>query len=533
MMKKLSILAISLIIISISGVYSQVDTPEKALNSISKNVLQAQLGFLSSDWMEGRMAGDKGEAISADYIASMLRLYGVKPWGDYPDIKSTSNKNIDEYRTFFQNFIMVRRIPGDQEFKILSTTGTSKRAVVFNSGIDYTINPSRQAFEIEAPVVFAGYGFMNEKMKFNDLAGQDIKGKFILKISGVPAFVAEKMTKTEIYAARMEFENYLKSAGASGIIEFDPAKVLAGNPENTESGNISPSEDIPRPLVYQASYSLPDEKNPDEFIRMRVTRAVADEIVRNTGNDIGDYLKKADANESYNFRLMEGKFVFLRSAMKESAVAVKNILGIIEGNKKNEIIVLGAHYDHVGMNKGYIWNGADDNGSGTVGVMTIARSIMESGRKPDKTIVIALWTAEEEGLLGSEYFIRHAGVPIKDIKLNVNFDMISRYLSEDQQRKVVMTYTSSCKSFRDITDSNLKKYGIDLDVSYQPSADPPGGTDHRTFVAAGIPVMRFKPGHREEYHTPYDEVSTIDWDIMEKIVKISFANVWVLANTEW
>jgi Zn-dependent M28 family amino/carboxypeptidase len=111
--------------------------------------------------------------------------------------------------------------------------------------------------------------------------------------------------------------------------------------------------------------------------------------------------------------------------------------------------------------------------------------------------------------------------------------MISRYVSEDQKNKTVMTYTSSEKSFRELTSSNLKKYNIDLDIDYQPSNDPPGGSDHRSFVAAGSPVMRFKPGHREEYHTPKDEISTIDWDIMEKIIRISFANIWQLSVTDW
>jgi Zn-dependent M28 family amino/carboxypeptidase len=187
----------------------------------------------------------------------------------------------------------------------------------------------------------------------------------------------------------------------------------------------------------------------------------------------------------------------------------------------------------MGMGNGYIWNGADDNGSGTVGVMTIAKAIMETGKKPDKTIVVALWTAEEEGLLGSRYFVQSQDYPVKDIKLNMNFDMISRYISPGDPKKVTMTYTGSFPSFQDLTTGNIKKYGIDLVVDYQPSADPPGGTDHRSFVAAGIPIIRFKPGHREEYHTPKDELSTVNWDIMKEIIRINFADVWELANTSW
>jgi Zn-dependent M28 family amino/carboxypeptidase len=165
--------------------------------------------------------------------------------------------------------------------------------------------------------------------------------------------------------------------------------------------------------------------------------------------------------------------------------------------------------------------------------MTLAKAIMETGKKPDKTIIVALWTAEEEGLLGSRYYVQNLTYPLKNLRLNVNFDMISRYISDNDPKKVTMTYSSSCPNFKDVTVANLKKYGIDLLVDYQPSTDPPGGTDHRSFVAVGVPVMRFKPGHREEYHTPQDELSTIDWDIMEKIIKISFTDVWELANTNW
>ena len=164
--------------------------------------------------------------------------------------------------------------------------------------------------------------------------------------------------------------------------------------------------------------------------------------------------------------------------------------------------------------------------------MTIARAIMATGEKPANSIIFAFWTAEEEGLLGSRYYVRNPALQVANLKLNMNFDMISRYISDDEPKKVTMTYTIAYPWFRDMTASNLEKYGIDLLVDYQPSADPPGGTDHRSFVEAGIPVIRFKPGHREEYHTPMDETGTVDWDIMEKIIKIGFADAWELANDE-
>jgi Zn-dependent M28 family amino/carboxypeptidase len=214
-------------------------------------------------------------------------------------------------------------------------------------------------------------------------------------------------------------------------------------------------------------------------------------------------------------------------------VKVRNVIGVIEGKKSDEVLVIGAHYDHIGASGGYINNGADDNASGTVAVLTIAKAIAATGEKPDKTIVFALWTGEEKGLLGSRYFVSNPTIPIENIKLNFNFDMISRYISDNNPNGVTMTYTDGYPYFRSITEKNIAQYNIDIVPDYQPSDDPPGGSDHRSFVAKDIPIMRFKPGHRNEYHTPADEVSTINWDIMEKIVSLSFLNIWDLANNGW
>lgn len=502
---------------SVSG---QVITASKGLESINKDVLQAQLGFLSSDWMEGRKSGERGEAISSDYIASMLRLYGLKPGGDI-----TGNE-----RSYFQSFDLLRSSPSqEQVMKVKTSNGTSVITTEFTYNVDFYFRPSTRSYEMEAPVVFAGYGFMSEKLKFNDLAKTDFKGKFILKISGIPAFAAGKLSQDEISTARTEFENYARSKGAAGIIEFDPLRKTVSSIRKEVS--MSPSEEFPRPE--SATYSIPSKESNEYFPRLAVSVKTANELLKGSGNIIDEYIRKADANELYSISSLEGKSVYLKTTVNNSIVRVRNIIGVIEGVKPDEIIVLGAHYDHMGMNNGYLWNGADDNGSGTVGVMTIARAVMATGVKPEKTIIAALWTAEEEGLLGSKYYVQNLPYPIKNLKMNVNFDMISRYVNDIQPNKVVMTYTDTKSNFKDITIENLKKYGINLDVDYQPSSNPPGGSDHRSFVEAGIPVMRFKPGHREEYHTPADEITTIDWDIMEKIIKISFANIWELANTEW
>lgn len=533
-MKNHLISIIVFVFFTVSITRGQTTATERGLHAITGDVIKAQLGFLSSDWMEGREAGEKGEYMAADYIASMLQSYGIKPVGDHLSDSWQAGVGENNERSYFQNFVLLKSLPGDeQELKIISSADKTVRSINLTYNVDFILRPADQSSEIEAPVIFTGYGYINDSIKYNDFNKLDVRGKYILKIAGFPKFMNENLDKEEITSLRREMDSRYKAMGIVGVLEFDPDAPVVGKPENKEFMNISPAERVPQSGRPRARYSLPGKKNPDNLIKIQVSVKTANEILKETGINPDDYIKKADKNEKYFIPELRGKSVYFKSSIKTSQVAVRNILGIIEGKNPDKFIVLGAHYDHVGIGNGYVWNGADDNGSGSVGVLTIAKAIMATGEKPEISIVFAFWTAEEEGLLGSRYYVRNPEFPLASLKLNMNFDMISRYISDDEPNKVTMTYTSAFPLFRDITVRNLEKYGIDLIVDYLPSSNPPGGTDHRSFVEAGIPIIRFKPGHREEYHTPMDEAETVDWDIMEKIIRISFVDAWELANTRW
>ena len=510
------------------------DSFEKALNNINQSVLKAQLGFLASDWTEGRKAGEKGEYLASDYIASLLQLYGVQPGGDFSRGRGLPAQSGKSERTYFQNFIIIKTSPGDEQvLKIKTAEGSANKTIDLSHNIDFSVRSADQGIEIEAPVVFAGYGFRNEKLRYDDFSKLDLKGKFILKLSGSPGFARESLNPSELSAAAREVEGIARKMGAVGIIEINPNSTLVGTQPQNEFLNMSPSEENPFFGREWADYSLPGKNAQDYLPRIFISVKAANEILMGTGIVLDEFIRRSESEPPVSLPFIKGKSIYLKITVKEETVRVRNVIGVIEGKTPDQIIVLGAHYDHLGSANGYIWNGADDNGSGTVGVMTIAKAIMESGIKPSKTIIIALWSAEEVGLLGSRHYVENLQYPLSNIRLNVNFDMISRYMADDDPRKVLMIYTESFPAFRSITEENMKKYEIGLDIDFQPSKDPPGGSDHRSFVEAGVPVMRFKPGHREEYHTPADEISTIDWDIMEKVIKISLANIWNLANTSW
>jgi hypothetical protein len=510
----------------------------KGLDAITENVLRAQLTFLASDWMEGRETGEKGEYMSADYIASMLQFLGVAPGGDlsagpagmYAGAAGGGRAGQRE-RSYFQNFQLVKAMSGDlQSMSVVTTTSGGSKTTHFTYNVDYTLRNTAAGFEIDAPVVFVGYGIRTDKQ--NDFAKKDVRGKVILRISGIPASLRTAgVNINEINASK---DIAARELGAVAVLEVNPGTiVLNSGIEQKDFFIMSPSEGRPRTGRPSASFSIPQPVIQTQLPRITVSARLANEILEATGFTIEQYAAGFGTRQTAQIPEVTGKRINMISTVNASLVNVRNVIGVIEGVNRDEFIVVGAHYDHMGIGNGYIWNGADDNASGTVGVMTLAKAVMATGAKPQKTIVFALWTAEERGLLGSRYWVDNPTVPLENIKMHINFDMISRYITDDQPNAVTMTYTASHPLFREITEKNMALHNIRLEPDYQPSDNPPGGSDHRSFVAKGIPIMRFKPGHREEYHTPADEISTIDWDIMEKIIKISFANLWDLANTNW
>ena len=508
-------------------IYSQETPVERGLKAINQNVLRAQLEFLASDWTEGRMAGERGEFMAGDYIASMLKLYGVKP---AVRISGTSEPQYTYFQTFILNKTEASQI-GEMSI-ITESTGVQQQKVLSYYS-DFVLGTARQTMETETLVAACGYCLIDSKTGYNDISGADIKGKIVLKIRGVPAFLNGKISSDEINLASAAGREFIIKSGAIGILEFDPSALVAGIAPTPAFLQMSASENNPSAGRPSASYSIPSATPANTFVTGTISALTAAEILKGAGIGVSDYLKIFNSQGKVQLPVIKDLKLQIKQSVKVSQVRVRNVIGLIEGRNRDQYIVIGAHYDHMGSWNGNIWNGADDNASGTVGVLTIAKAFMESGQQPEKSIIFALWTAEEEGLLGSRFFVRNPVVPIAAIKLNVNFDMISRFIADDEPNSVVMTYTDKYPQFRSITENNLKKHKINLEVDFQPSNNPPGGSDHRSFVEVGIPILRFKPGHREEYHTPNDEISTIDWDIMEKIVKISFTNAWELANTIW
>lgn len=214
-------------------------------------------------------------------------------------------------------------------------------------------------------------------------------------------------------------------------------------------------------------------------------------------------------------------------------LSLNNILGKIEGKNPNEYVIVGAHYDHLGVDPMLdgdpIYNGADDNASGVSAVLQIARAFLATGEKPERTVVFAFWDGEEKGLLGSKYFVQ-TYPEINQVKGYLNFDMIGRNNNEAKPSQVVYFYTEAHPVFGDWLKNDIKMYGLNLAPDYRPWDKPVGGSDNASFAKLDIPVIWYHTDGHADYHMPGDHTDKINWDKVVNITKASFLNMWNLAN---
>ena len=214
-------------------------------------------------------------------------------------------------------------------------------------------------------------------------------------------------------------------------------------------------------------------------------------------------------------------------------LSMRNVLGMIPGKNTKEYVIVGAHFDHLGIDPALdgdqIYNGADDNASGVSAVLQIARAFLASGQQPERNVIFAFWDGEEKGLLGSKYFVQTCPF-VSQIKGYLNFDMIGRNNKPEQPKHVVYFYTAAHPSFGDWLKKDIKKYGLQLEPDYRAWDNPVGGSDNGTFAKAGIPIIWYHTDGHPDYHQPSDHADRLNWDKIVEITKASFLNMWKMAN---
>ncbi|PLX18671.1 MAG: hypothetical protein C0597_05985 [Marinilabiliales bacterium] len=525
--------------------FSQKNPLQKGLDAITKESVKAQLEFLSSDWMEGRATGSRGEFLAADYLASMLIYNSIEPAGDQEWTKPTraerwNGTRSEEYTSYFQNIYMIKQLESTSSVSIYSKS--HNQWTFFEENVDYSIYGSNSSMQLNSEIVFVGYGFIDEESGYNDFKGVDVKNKIIVRLSGYPGHKdTNSLGYKKFHREERYFSYYLsrkkdkiaEEKGAVAIIEiYDDL-----NPKDwfeEQKFKLTNDNERPQSPNYKHRLELPSDDLVVNPIKIFPTKKLVNTILKS--QDINpDYFEKTTA---YSLRpsskILKGANLKIDYQVKTELLQARNVIGMIEGENKDEIVVIGAHYDHLGAANGFVWNGADDNASGTIGVWMLAKAFKAAGIKPKKTLVFAAWTGEEKGLLGSKYFADHPyGGKIDNIKLYLNFDMISKDSEDDTlKNQARMTYSSSLSELEELTTKNIGDYSLNLDLSFRSSHNPKGGSDHSSFSAKNIPIMYFMAGFPITYHTPKDQTSDINWNKMVDIIKLSYLNLWQIVNDD-
>lgn len=474
--------------------------------------IKSNIEFLASDELEGRDTGSRGEKLASMFIASEFEKYGVEPFGDDG--------------SYFQNIGMEFR-SFDQQTKLILLDKEGQELKAFQFGDEFLgYTSSQTTLDTVTELVFAGYGISAEEYNYDDYRNVDVAGKIALVLSGEPEsedstfFAGKQRTKYSWSRAKREAA---KNNGAVALIVI--------------SSDEFPWERV-QAYVNRPSIELPnaeeDSGKEKQILGLILHKEAAKAAFENTTLSLDSILAIAAGRQPMPVISLNKK-IQIKTELKPAEIKnTRNVVGIVPGTDpqlKNEFVTIGAHYDHVGTAGDSIYNGADDNASGTVGVMSVARAFAEN-HKNRRSVVFILYTGEEKGLLGSRYFAENFE-GIKNTVVNINLDMIGRE-SADSLFSVGSDKMSS--ELHKITEEvNGQTVDFVFDYKYNDPNDPRRiyyRSDHVNFVKKGVPSVFFFDDHDEDYHKPGDDAHKINSYKISKVARLTYGISQKIANLD-
>jgi len=464
-------------------------------DKISTNSLKENLTIIASDALEGRETGTRGQKMAAAFIAA-----------HFNDLGLTAPVN----GSYYQSVDLYSSVVGEVYLKAGNTQFDNYSSIIYFGSAD-------TGGEVSLPVVFAGNG---TEADFNQV---DVKGKAVLFITKETRLTGNKT----VALARERGATLILINNTETINDFE---VMTSQMRNFFSGGRL-SLEKPKP-----------SQNAGLFL---LSTAAVEKVMGTTM----DKLKKAAAEEPSKNALKKIKptSIQYKVTMNTKITRSDNVLGYLEGtDKKEELLVITAHYDHIGKRNGsegdLINNGADDDGSGTVAVMELAKVFAQAkkeGKGPRRSILFMLVTGEEKGLLGSDYYTSNPVYPLSSTVINLNIDMIGRRDKEHKDSAPYVYVIGSDKLSAELhaLSENVNKTYTNLifDYTYNDQNHPDRlyyRSDHWNFAKKNIPIVFYFDGIHEDYHRPSDEVGKIEFDLLTQRTKCVFFTAWEVANRE-
>ncbi len=578
---------------------SLVDKPQPApdkfkagLEAITAQDTLAMLSYVASDLLEGRETATRGYALAAEYAASLFKMWGLKPAGDMPMMQMGFRMGgggrgqapqAPRERTYFQEFALRETTDSQTDITLETNRAGLVKTRTFHSGLDFGGGFRGMGGgadgTVTAPVVFVGYGLSEPSIGFDELKGLNLKGKIVLLLSDAPGrdnplspLQAKKELKDKYFPAAPQGDMAMMMRGGpqrfNKLVEINklgPAAIIQVANTGKDSDIFNSLSFVRKPSDERAiinkprrSLALAGVGGGDMGMRgvaaTTITREMANFLLEGTGQTIDDLKKKIESTMKPASMDIPGAKLTIATTSKSSLVRGTNVVAYIEGSDpklKDEYFVVGAHYDHNGAWDGYVWNGADDNGSGSVGVLNIAKAMAASPVKPKRSVVFALWTGEEEGLLGSRYYVNNPEFPIEKTVGYLNYDMISRPYdaemlartmraynvpgAEDLVKKVrapwfVSVNLTEGTPFADIAREMNQYIGLDLALRPNPLGVGSGGSDHASFASVKLPFIYYMAAMTADYHQPSDSVEKVSGELIAKISQHGFLTVYAFAD---
>ena len=501
---------------------------QAAMASIDPERIRAHVKFLASDLLEGRGTGQRGGDIAAEYIATEFSLYGLKPAGDngsyLQKVPMVGIKTVDDGTTF--SLVPKAGSP-------LNLTNRTDYVAMDETG--------RTDTNIDAPLVWIGYGIDAPEYKWNDYAGVDVKGKVLLMLVNEPPsddpnfFKGKAMTYYGRWTYKFEEGARMGAAGVILIHKTDMASYGWDVVRNSWGGERSYLRNDPAPKLTVASW-----------IQLDVARKLAQECGMNLDEMIAAAQKPGFKAEQLPASLKA------HIVSKVRPFDSNNVIAMLPGSSsalKGQAVMYSAHYDHLGIVPGMpgdnIYNGAQDNATGVAILLEIARAYSLAKQAPPRSVYFASVTAEEQGLRGSEYFGKHPPIPAKEISLDLNYDNVPPWGVPEE----VQVAGAERTTFYPEVQTMAKDFGLTIIPDPNPNAGHYYRSDHFSLARVGVPAFSIGVGElfqghdrqwgtqkakdfvANDYHHPSDEYHPeMDFASDAVVARFGFALGWEAAT---
>ena len=491
------------------------------IEGITESQLYAYLSFIASDELEGRDTPSRGLNIAAKFIATNLSRWGVVPAGD-PG-------------SYFQKIALTRT-------KVRpSATTLALNGQSFAFGTDYI--PAAIAGTVTAPLVFAKEGYVVKAKNLDPYAGLDVKGKIIVVTGGMPRSASMADFKGKIGQDYDTPANIAKTRGAAALVVINYPQ----SPAQWERTRAS--------AVDRGTLTVPAFKKEGEIPAVptvNISAKLADVLFAGEKTGASTMSVRNSADSVAAFALSPSKSLAITVGVAVESLSTQNIVGMIPGTDsvlQDEFVAFGAHYDHIGIrsepvNGDSINNGADDDGSGTVGLLAMAESFSK-GPRPKRSLLFVWHVGEEKGLWGSKFFVEHPTVPLSNVITQLNIDMIGRSRPDTGEASKNQDYSGPNEVFSIGSkmmstqlgtlneENNNGLFKLSLNYKFDDPADPNRlfyRSDHYNYAKSGVPIVFFFDGIHEDYHRVSDEVQKIDFTKLMKVTRTVASLGWKLAN---